>query len=933
MVARGLGRGTGSFEPAAPETPRKTSSGMAICSPLEEHKRVQPLVSAPLKVGAAYYLINRKWYTEWQQWVCHPDTQSPQMRPAQDPSCLTPDRHFSDDAESSPINSAKRVRTLSWTKDRPGQIDNSVLLEPGSTAVIKQNLSELSDYEIVPEDAWNLLYSWYGGGPPIKRRAIETPSGSVQVELHSLQLKVYRSSDTNGEPREVFESKWTLVKTFKVSVCEEMCLDPTKVRLWDYFGNKNHALLDATPDKTLRDCQIIEDNPILLEEQNTDGTWQYKDAEVSGSSLGGAQATSSSSSYTYNFSADVPTVGEPIQRGVVGLQNLGNTCFMNSSIQCLSNIPQLREYFLKDEYKQSLNRQAYKTQGKLAESFAGLLTMMWRDDTTKVAPRNFKWQVGQFAEQFSGYGQQDSMELIEYVVDGLKEDCNKVQGTKPYAECKEADGRSDEEVANEALETYRQRSNSHIDDLFVGLFKSVVRCPESAEKCGRTSVTFDPFLSAKLPLVSQLEQRQKEVKLSVVRDNVPDGSDTSIQVTVKVNKDHSVKALIEAVAREVEGLKVESCVMVEVINHKVQKFFEDSDSVDCIRAEDNLLLCEVEEATAFHKSSKQRWSSSTSYRDSSVAEDSSPSSSSCGAIIHQRQAIARPVTSWCSTSPGLELLGLPLLLSAPHNATVRWLHEQVGRRLRACLHAAGATSEPAWRLFKVDRFSYIAEGTLLDEYNDSRLDLQDSREYFVVEWKEGAPLPPKLRRDELRSNGSLSTYNPSDQEQDLTKLLQLFVEDEQLGSEDTWYCSKCNAHKEAWKKLEFHRTPPVLVLQLKRFQYTKWSRERLNTPVAFPLEGLDLTPFCTASSLKMADAPPAVYDLVALSKHIGSLGGGHYVAYCRSSLDGCWYNFDDGFVRKVSSEEVAADKVGAYVLFYLRRDLRPVSTWGPPSSA
>merc|ERR1719171_1362354 len=97
--------------------------------------------------------------------------------------------------------------------------------------------------------------------------------------------------------------------------------------------------------------------------------------------------------------------------------------------------------------------QAMMEGNRATEGFAQLLTLLWREelDTSRVAPRNFKWQVGQFAEQFSGYGQQDSMELIEYVLDGLKEDCNKVTGPKPYVEQKEADGRDDDEVAAEAL--------------------------------------------------------------------------------------------------------------------------------------------------------------------------------------------------------------------------------------------------------------------------------------------------------------------------------------------------------------------------------------------------------------------------------------------------------------------------------------------------
>ena len=83
----------------------------------------------------------------------------------------------------------------------------------------------------------------------------------------------------------------------------------------------------------------------------------------------------------------------------------------------------------------------------MAESFAQLLWLLWREDISCVAPQNFKYQTGQFADQFSGYEPQDSKELIEYVLDGLKEDCNGVQGATPYLEAKEAGGRPDDVAA------------------------------------------------------------------------------------------------------------------------------------------------------------------------------------------------------------------------------------------------------------------------------------------------------------------------------------------------------------------------------------------------------------------------------------------------------------------------------------------------------
>ncbi len=48
--------------------------------------------------------------------------------------------------------------------------------------------------------------------------------------------------------------------------------------------------------------------------------------------------------------------GKPEERGVVGLRNLGNTCFMNSTLQCLFNTPLLTDYFLEDTYLTHINR-------------------------------------------------------------------------------------------------------------------------------------------------------------------------------------------------------------------------------------------------------------------------------------------------------------------------------------------------------------------------------------------------------------------------------------------------------------------------------------------------------------------------------------------------------------------------------------------------
>ena len=62
------------------------------------------------------------------------------------------------------------------------------------------------------------------------------------------------------------------------------------------------------------------------------------------------------------------------RNGITGLQNLGNTCFMNSGLQCLSNTKELTDYFLSQEYKSHINKSIpLGAGGSIANAYANLL--------------------------------------------------------------------------------------------------------------------------------------------------------------------------------------------------------------------------------------------------------------------------------------------------------------------------------------------------------------------------------------------------------------------------------------------------------------------------------------------------------------------------------------------------------------------------------
>ncbi|ETO16368.1 ubiquitin specific peptidase 4 (proto-oncogene) [Reticulomyxa filosa] len=126
---------------------------------------------------------------------------------------------------------------------------------------------------------------------------------------------------------------------------------------------------------------------------------------------------------------------------------------MNSIIQCVSNTPPLRNFFITGQYKMEINKSnPLGQQGKLAHEFARLLTDIWSGEYVVVAPR-------------SGWQQHDSQEFLGYVLDGLHEDLNLVK-SKPYTEKIESNGRPDIEVANLSWQLHLMRNRSKIVDLF-----------------------------------------------------------------------------------------------------------------------------------------------------------------------------------------------------------------------------------------------------------------------------------------------------------------------------------------------------------------------------------------------------------------------------------------------------------------------------------
>lgn len=252
---------------------------------------------------------------------------------------------------------------------------------------------------------------------------------------------------------------------------------------------------DVFQDPFEESHEKLKDEQKLSEADNDFISLIYKDFPWS---TARSQKTSNEEVIPMSWPANLPNQS---RKGFTGLENLGNTCFMNVVIQCLSNTQELRDYFADDHFKEDINeKNPLGSGGHLAISFAVLLRHLWSGKHSYYSPAKLKSLLSEKFSQFSGFAQHDAQEYMSVLLDVLHEDINRIR-QKPYVELNSKDGDDDlsipdEDLADDTWHKFRMRNDSIIVDLFYGQYKSRVACPV----CPKVSITFDPFLSLPVPL-------------------------------------------------------------------------------------------------------------------------------------------------------------------------------------------------------------------------------------------------------------------------------------------------------------------------------------------------------------------------------------------------------------------------------------------------
>ncbi|XP_036392637.1 ubiquitin carboxyl-terminal hydrolase 32-like isoform X2 [Megalops cyprinoides] len=814
---------------------------------------------------------------------------------------------------------------------RPGAIDNQPLVTPepmkaptltmeGGRLRRGQQLVPGQDFETVPEPVWRALYHWYGANLSLPRPVIrQTKTDSPELELFPRYLLFLRQQPMSRTPQSniwvnmgmtsqrMFPqhlprgnvpspnaplkrvlaytgcfSRMATIKDIHEYLSQRLRIRDEDMRLWLYNSENYLTLLDDE-DHTLESLKIQDEQHLVIEVRNKDMSWPEEMSFIANSSK-------------------IDRHKVPTEKGATGLSNLGNTCFMNSSIQCVSNTKPLTQYFISGRHLYELNRtNPIGMRGHMAKCYGDLVQELWSGTQKNVAPLKLRWTIAKYAPRFNGFQQQDSQELLAFLLDGLHEDLNRVH-EKPYVELKDSDGRPDWEVASEhwcpengkegAWENHLRRNRSIVVDLFHGQLKSQVKC----KTCGHISARFDPFnfLSLPLPMDSSMHLEITVIKL--------DGS-TPVRYGLRLNMDEKYTGLKKQLS-ELCNLKPEQILLAEVHSSNIKNFPLDNQKV---RLSVNGFLCAFEIPVPGSPMSissptqtdvpglvngKASIAPNGNLTRPSLIPNGMPNvvvpygverglansipnghvtpiqdSPFIGYIIAMHRKMMRTELYFLSSQKNRpSLFGMPLIVPCTVHTRKRDLYDavwiQVSRlasplppqeasnHAQDCDDSMGYQYPFTLRVVQKDGNSCawcpwyrFCRGCTVDCNEDWAA---VGNAYIAVDWDPTA-LHLRYQTSQERIVEEHTSVEQSRRAQaepiSLDSCLRAFTSEEELGEDELYYCSKCHAHRLATKKLDLWRLPPILIVHLKRFQFVNGRWIKSQKIVKFPREKFDPSAF------------------------------------------------------------------------------------------
>ncbi|OHT10434.1 hypothetical protein TRFO_20324 [Tritrichomonas foetus] len=744
----------------------------------------------------------------------------------------------------------------------PKPIDNSFLINKGQ---LRKKMVAQTDFEILRKNAWILLFKWYGGGPEIPIEVIAHPTTNSPIPL--LRLSTFRIHVTDKVTK-IKLSIYSKMSVLKEKACLEFSLDPETHCIRNFFQLHATNILDES--LSMWEQLIVDDQDLLLEPIQLIPS---PSAQFIFSSMNPTQSmiprvktgimNRITCDFTKSFSHDGNSIKssqvliKAIAPGICGLQNLGNSCYMNSALQCLVH-SSIIHYFLEDLYKKDINENnSLGAKGEIANTFGDFIKQYWSGKQNVLAPRDLRASIIKYLPQFKSVTQEDVHEFLTIFLDKLHEDLKRsstitiddneilkngniivnsigkgnirryssaasITLTLPKSE-------NETEIAKQCWRHHKSINNSQIVDEFHGLLQSKMTCP----LCNESHIAFDPFSSLSLP--------------------IPKPENAEMTITLIPADPLKPKIIINSIDELPK-------------NYAICDFKKSSGKITWLEkpqtVKHDLLAFEIIDPTKYFAIMFLR-------------------------IVSKKQVLIEEG---------------PYLMEIPSSEASNDEVQETCIKYFDSLWTYGAKKMVRMKLDKLKK--RILNKNKLCNFPPSKIITNISKRKIFLKIESNTDFSGfRAKRNIVEHKNSPSRSVT------LENCFSKFESLIKLDEKNKWFCPNCEKYVCAGKETNTWMVPNSLFIHLKRFEQIDGKICKIETNVTFP-ETLDMKKYVVGEQKK----DDLRYQLVAVSEHSGTTGSGHYTARAYSKEKESWFAYNDSTARQCSEESVHSP--AAYVLLY-----------------
>ncbi|XP_014793695.1 PREDICTED: ubiquitin carboxyl-terminal hydrolase 16 isoform X2 [Calidris pugnax] len=633
-----------------------------------------------------------------------------------------------------------------------------------------------------------------------------------------------------------------------------------------------------------------------------------------------------------------------LEVAVKGLSNLGNTCFFNAVMQNLSQTPVLRELLKEAKMPGTtvkiespelfMEPQLIKLDqpGPLTLAMYQFLTEMQETKKGVVTPKELFAQVCKKAIRFKGYQQQDSHELLRYLLDGMRaEEIQQISGGILKA-LTDSNKQNEEELKKKIKEYEKKKGmQSFVDRIFGGELTSTIMC----EECRTVSLVHESFLDLSLPVLDVQKVKitnEKNVKKTKEKESEDEEDKNNDCYLKQRDEPPGTSKHLQKKAKKQAKKQAKSQRRQQKLQGKVLHLTD---------------ICATEQSekdVEYNQESEAEINSETP-----DAKQEVESSSGC--------------KDQCLTQKDPSIEG--------SSTEVQSMHENTGKPEQECVENESLRDIPMESLDSpitlvngLDNLSLKDEDgenedeeELAADFSKLHLGANAEADTSTLDDLESVPVKTCEVLTEDAETAFCTLANREDlnpEEGSIYHCLSQFTRNEKLTETNKLLCDVCTqrhcgpkkniksekyVYTNAKKQMLISLAPPVLTLHLKRFQQAGFNLRKVNRHIKFP-EVIDLAPFCTVKCKNVAEGNTKVlYSLYGVVEHSGTMRSGHYTAYAKvrsmnnhlsdlvirgqspqaletEPVKGQWFHISDTHVQAVSASKVLSSQ--AYLLFYER---------------